>query len=910
MYLRPSMDHSPLSKAYDPKSTETLTYAAWEKSGFFNPDTTPAAQNSDAAPFTIMMPPPNATGVLHIGHAMMLVIQDVLTRYHRMKGDKTLWLPGTDHASIATQNKVEKILAEEGISRHDLGREAFLERVGQFVEESRGTIRSQIKKMGSSCDWSRERYTLDPQMTRAVKEMFVRMYRDGLIYRGNRMVNWCPRCTSTLADDEVEHKEKAGTLTHIRYAVKDSDSFITVATTRPETMFGDVAVAVNPDDARYRDLIGRIALLPIGNREIPIIADAYVDPAFGTGALKITPAHDPNDFTIGEKYHLPLYRIIDDTGHISLAELEHKTPDWESTKHFDGMDRMEARAAVVASLQEKGHIDHIEDHTSSVGVCYRCSTVVEPLISLQWFVSVDTKIPNRNLSLKELAQNAVREKEIEIVPARFEKQYFHWIDNLRDWCISRQIWFGHPIPVTYCDDCHETIVATEAPAACPQCKGAHLTPDPDTLDTWFSSGLWTFSTLGWPDAVDMKDGKLIKKGDLATFHPTSVLETGYDILFFWVARMIIMTEYALSEPPFKTVYLHGLVLDKDGKKMSKSRPETSIDPIDVADTYGADAVRLAMLVGVTPGNDVRVYQEKIEGYRNFVNKLWNVARFIIEPPENTLMRPEGAEPTLADRWIVSRASSTISAVSTHLEKYEFSLAAEKLRTFMWDDIADWYLEIAKIEGRNTALLHSLLDIILSLWHPFIPFVTEVLHQHLRMSTGAGASLLMMHPWPSHNPAVIDAKIEQQLDRLRALIQSIRNARAEHHIPAAAIIDATAYAPHESAFLLEQKTIIERLARVTLTVQETGDRPTHAIYLAIEGIEVYLPLSPEKVIEEKGRIQREIDAKLSLIASLSTRLASETFTEKAPADLVEKERIKLAEYQAEAATLQTQLAQLT
>ncbi|MEK7103407.1 MAG: valine--tRNA ligase, partial [Patescibacteria group bacterium] len=538
-----------LPKAYEPQLVEDRIYRAWADSGLFNPDAYPEAEN----PFCIIMPPPNATGKLHTGHAMMLVLQDLMVRYHRMKGDKALWLPGTDHASIATQNVVEKILAREGTTRHELGREKFLERVAHFVEESKDTIRGQVKLMGSSCDWSRERYTLEPAMTRAVRTMFVKMHEDGLIYRGTRIVNWCPRCMSTLADDEVEHKEREGSLYYITYPIKGTDKHITVATTRPETLFADVAIAVNPADDRYKQYIGSAVVLPLLNREIPIIADDYVDIAFGTGALKITPAHAPNDFEIGKKYNLGVFRIINDEGHLNFDALRKEGYDTTSIQPFEGMERFAAREAVGLALQQAGFLEKQETHTSTVGLCYRCDTIIEPLTSLQWFVSVDAKVPQRNESLKEMAIQAVRSKEITIIPQRFEQQYFHWMENLHDWCISRQIWFGHPIPVSYCltsnGGCGEIIVSIEQTTTCPKCGNTNLTHEEDTLDTWFSSGMWTFSTLGWPDAVEYKNGTIIKKGDLATFHPTTVVETAYDILTTWVSRMVMMTKYALNEVP-------------------------------------------------------------------------------------------------------------------------------------------------------------------------------------------------------------------------------------------------------------------------------------------------------------------------------------------------------------------------
>lgn len=910
------MKQDVIEKVYRPTEFEDKIYELWEKSGYFNPDTVKKYEHT----FSISMPPPNVTGSLHIGHSLMLVLQDVMTRYHRMKGDKTLWLPGTDHATIATQNKVEKKLAEEGVTRHQLGKEAFLQKVYEYIEQSRGTIRRQIRKVGASCDWSRERYTLDEGLSRAVAEMFVRMYHDGLIYRGSRIVNWCPRCTSTLADDEVKHTEDDGKLYYIRYKIQGTDTYLSIATTRPETMLGDTAVAVNPTDGRYKDVIGRVALLPMLNREIPVIADKYVDPLFGTGSLKVTPAHDPNDFVLGTKYHLEAPRIIDDTGKIILSALKEDGIDTANIEKYAGLDRFEARDALVTDLTAQGFIEKIEEYRHSVGHCYRCDAVIEPLISLQWFVKVDENVPGLKQSLKGLAHDAVSSGAIKILPRRFEKIYFNWIDHLHDWCISRQLWFGHQIPVYYCmlenGGCGETIASVLPPTACPKCKNAKLIRDEDTLDTWFSSGIWTFSTLGWPDATEMKQGKIVKKGDLAHFHPTSVLETGYDILSFWVARMIMMTCYALHEVPFKTVYLNGLILDVEGKKMSKSKEEMNVNPLDVIGMYGADALRLSMLVGVTPGNNVRLSNEKIESQRNFLNKVWNISRFIFE----TLSQKKDdtkSERTLADAWIISRLHGAIQRVTQCIEKFQFSQAVEELRAYTYDDLADWYLEIAKVEKNKHAILSNILGNLLALWHPFIPFATETIYQYYRRVVPAGEkqsdapSLLMIRSWPHADQSQIHGDVEGEFSLIREMIQAIRNARAENNISPSQKIQAIVFTPTQSALIKNNEHVIKHLARLDfLTLADGEDRPQDALYLKIsDSIEVYLPLGLMKREEEQGKLQKQAETLRDLVAQLDARLSNDEFLSRAPKHVVEKEKEKRDGYASDIVKLEEQLKKL-
>jgi len=912
-----------LSKTYEPRKVEDRLYAIWEESGFFNPDSFPDREKA----FTIMMPPPNATGTLHTGHALGLVLQDLLTRYHRMIGDKTLWLPGTDHASIATQNKVEKLLAKERVTRHDLGREVFLKKVESYIEESRSTIRNQIRKMGASCDWSRERYTLDVGMSRAVSELFVRMYRDGLIYRGNRIVNWCPRCTSTLADDEVKHRDVRGSLYFIKYPMHDGEDSLTIATTRPETLLGDTAVAVNPEDVRYKNHLGRTVLLPLIGRELPLIADSYVDRSFGTGVLKVTPSHDLNDAELGKKYHLKSIKILNEHGAIDLTALKAEGKDLSEIEYLHGVDRFDARERIVEDLQKKGLLEKIEEYDHAVAICYGCDTIIEPFESLQWFIDVHKKIEKYNASLKELALETISSKKTAIIPARFEKVYDNWITNLRDWCISRQIWFGHRLPVWYCTHeragCGEIIVAIDAPTECPQCKNAALVRDEDTLDTWFSSGQWTFATLGWPAAAQTdKHGTLHKTGDLTTFHPTSVLVTAYDILFFWVARMIIITRYALGEQPFDAVLLHGLVLDAEGKKMSKSKEEKSVDPLLLIESHGTDALRMALLIGTTPGNNLRLGNDKIERARNCVNKIWNIARFIIAPiqqGEHTRHDHKTIQLTLADRWIMSRLNGLITDCTADFDRFHFAAAVQKLTDFTWNELADWYVEISKIEQGKHDLLVHLLETLLALWHPFLPFVTEEIYQHLtpvimeienrsrfHSKRELQSTLLMIHPWPEINSKHSDPLAEKEFSVLMAIIQAIRNARAENGIDPSQKIQAVFFSPLTD-FIQSNITVIKFLARLDIvTILKEGERPTNALYIKEGDIDIYLPLGLLKREEERARLEKDIASLEAATSRLETQLANEDFLKRAPEHIVKHEQIKLEEYKAKRNKLEEQL----
>lgn len=853
-----------MAKAYNPKEVEDDIYRKWEKSGYFNPDNLP---RQGKGVFSIVMPPPNVTGTLHLGHAVMLALEDIMIRYHRMRGDRTLWLPGTDHAAIATQTKVEKILKErEGKTRHDLGREKFLAEVEKFIVETKGTIKNQIRKMGSSCDWSREAYTLDETRSRVVRTVFKEMHDDGLIYRGKRIVNWCPRCGSTLADDEVEYKPTKTKLYWIKYG-----PFV-LATTRPETKLGDTAVAVHPDDKRYKHMIGKKYMIPgvLGEFEITVVADKSVDPNFGSGAIKVTPAHSFIDNEIAQRHGVPMKQIIDENGRMMA-----------NCGKYAGMTTAEAREIIVADMEKMGLIDHVdENYENSLAVCYRCGTTIEPIPSKQWFIDVNKKFKVKGggikgykkgseATLKELSIAAVRGGQIKIIPERFEKVYYHWMENLRDWCISRQIWFGHQIPVWYKDK--EIYVGEEPP------KGAEWKQDPDTLDTWFSSGLWTFTTLGWPEQTD----------DFKTYHPTSVLETGYDILFFWIARMILMTAYALGGIPFNNVYLHGLVRDEKGRKMSKSLGNI-IDPITTADKYGTDAVRLSLVLGASPGNDFRLYDEKIAGFRNFTNKLWNIGRYVAEKTSGAKPEKNIKGKSLAEKWILSRLNKVIGEVSEHLDKFEFSQAGEKLRAFTWDEFADWYVEINKIE-HNAPLLSGLYARLLALWHPFMPYVTEALWPNF------GGGMLMVSEWPETDKNWTDKKSEKDFDILQKVIAAIRALRADYKIEPAKRISVELYGGTKTKFLEEEAGIIRHLARIeNLVIKKSGAKPEWSAGTMAGGVEIYLPLAGlVDVDKEKARLGKDLAEAEKYLAVLENKLANKSFTANAPKELVEGEEGKMA-----------------
>jgi len=861
-----------LPKAYEPQNHEDSIYTAWEKSGFFNPDNLPDLENRKET-FSMVLPPPNVTGILHLGHAAMLAVEDVMTRFARMRGKRALWVPGTDHAAIATQTKVEKLLMKDGIEdpRRTLGREEFLNRVKKYASESHDTIVHQVKKMGASLDWSRECYTLDEARNKAVNTVFKMMYDDGLIYRGHRVVNWCPRCKSTLADDELVYKEEKGKMYWIKYG-----PFI-LATSRPETKLGDTAVAVHPSDERYKDMVGKKFMIPgvLSEFEITVVADEAVDPTFGSGAVKVTPFHSMVDFEIAQRHGVDGKQIINEAGRMM-----------ENCGKYAGLTTLEAREAIVADMEKMGLMDHIdENYDHSLALCYRCETVVEPLPKLQWFIGVNRPFKFKNsarapiegiadgeeVTLKKLMQHVVRSNQIKIIPDQFNTTYFRWIDNLRDWNISRQIWFGHQVPVWYQPPPltpppgweGEVFVGSDSP-------GEGWVRDDDTLDTWFSSGLWTFSTLGWPD----------KTKDFEMYHPNTIMETGYDILFFWVARMILMTTYTLGEVPFKTVYLHGLIRDENGKKMSKSLGN-AIDPLESIEKYGADATRLSLMIGTSPGNDMKMSEEKIAGFRNFTNKLWNISRFVLTTVgEGKGIKGEEREgKTLADRWILGRLTEVTEKVTNHLEKYEFSQAGELLRDFTWGEFADWYLEIAKIQRKDSSLQEStdqvliyVLQTVIKLWHPFMPFVTEEIWKNFNSD-----KMLIVEDWPQ---TVEGSSDKREFERLKEIVEKIRNWRAENKVEPKEKINTTLIVGEYFEIFREpiNLEIIKTLARVeNLTVEEST-----------EGNFTY-QFKVDRQIDtgkERERLSKELVEAEKYVVDLDNKLSNEEFTSKAPAKVVE------------------------
>ncbi len=868
-----------LAKTYDPKSFEDRIYKEWEESGKFAPDMDP-----DKKPFTIVMPPPNITGQLHMGHAMDAALQDVLIRFKRMQGYSTLWLPGTDHASIATEVKVvEKIKKEEGKTKEDLGRDEFLKRAWAWKNEYGNRITTQQRKMGTSCDWSRERFTMDEGCNEAVKEHFLRLYEKGLIYKGSRLINWCPVCGSALSDIEVEHEDKQGKYWYFRYPGADGSEGITVATSRPETMFADVAIAVNPEDGRYKDLVGKTVLLPIFNREIPVIADPYPDPEKGTGAVKITPTCDPNDFEVGQRHGLPMIECMDEKARMLPI-----------CGKYAGMDRYECRKAWVADLDAAGYLVKTEDLIIPTGECYRCHSAVEPRISEQWFVKMKP--------LAEPAIEAVRKGETQFVPERFDKIYYHWMEDIKDWCISRQLWWGHRIPAYYCDDCGEMVVAKETPEVCPKCGGKHFRQDEDVLDTWFSSALWPFSTLGWPKETE----------DLKKFYPTSVLVTGYDIIFFWVARMIFCGIEDMGKAPFAHVLIHGLVRDAQGRKMSKSLGN-GIDPLEVIDQYGADALRFMLLSGIAPGSDIRYQTEKIEAARNFANKLWNASRFVIMNllDEDGNFRPMADAKTAVlkpeDKWLRSSIDAAVAEITDNMEKFEFALAAAKIYDLIWGSYCDWYIELAKPrlggadeDDKKTVrfmLVSALLDL-LKLLHPYMPFITEEIYSYLPKAEDA-PQFLMTQSWPvpENNDYSGDVKL---MESSMAVIRAIRNIRAEAEAAPSRKLHAYIIAESADAALAGAgASYIKALGGLeSLTVTEDrGALPEDTKSAAVPGMEIYVPMDElVDYAKEKEKLTKE-GAKLeSEIARAKNKLSNQGFVSKAPANVIEAERTKLAEYE--------------
>ena len=855
-------------KSYDPQESEDKIYKRWEESGYFNPDN--LLLPAGAKTYTIVLPPPNITDRLHMGHAVMVAVEDLLIRYHRLLGERTLWVPGTDHAAIATQNVVEKkLLKEQGKTRQDLGRVEFLKEVDKFLTVTQKEILQQIRKLGASMDWSRLAFTLDEDRQLAVKTMFKNMFDEGVIYRGERIVNWCPRCHSTLADDEVEYKEQAAKLYTFKY---DATFPISISTTRPETKLGDTAIAVNPKDERYKKFIGQEFTADFCGQplKIKIIADRNVDAAFGTGALGVTPAHSFVDAEMARTNNLPTVKVIDEDGKIR--------PEFGK---YSGLAAIKAREEIIAELQTRGLMEKEEEISNNLSVCYRCGTAIEPLPSKQWFISVDKKIARLgNKSLKEKAIEAAEKKNIEFIPERFTKRYLDWMNNLHDWCISRQIWFGHQIPVWYKGE--ETYVGLTAPA------DDGWLQDPDTLDTWFSSGMWTFSTLGWPK--NFPAGKKI--GDLAKFHPNQVMETGYEIITLWVSRMIMMSFFALDEIPFSKVYLHGMILDKNGKKMSKSKGN-GINPLDMIAKFGTDATRLVVLMGSTPGNDSRFSEDKVEAKRNFINKLWNISRFILTSVDekfyHTSYKQAPKTITLADQWIVDKFAHLIWQTTEHLNNFDFSLAAEGLTEFTWNELADWYLEIAKIEKDKEEILIYILKNLLILWHPFIPFITE------KIWSTFNDDLLMVAVWPTYNKPVEIAS--SNFDLLRDIIVAVRNARSEHKIMPAQKLAAVIYGRGETEFLSGQKNLLQKLKTGLdkIDIAASGEKPAGAITIVVRDMEIYL-IGAVDESKEKDRLLKERANLEKMVAIQEKKLSQADFVNNAPAAIVEAEQWKLADYQ--------------
>jgi len=856
---------------YDPASVETKWYRQWERDRVFH-----AEPRAEGKHYSIVIPPPNVTGQLHMGHALDNTLQDILIRWRRMQGFDTLWMPGCDHAGIATQIKVEEVLAKEGVSRYDLGRDKFIERVWEWKHQYGDRITNQLKRLGASCDWERERFTMDEGCSKAVREVFVSLYEKGLIYRGDRITNWCPRCNTALSDIEVEHEDSQGKLYYVRYPLQEKpDEYVTVATTRPETILGDTGVAVNPSDERYSRVVGKNLVLPIVGRILPIIADEYVDPAFGTGAVKVTPAHDPNDFDMGQRHELPLIRVIGNDGTMTA----------EAGEAYKGLDRYECRKKLVADLETAGFLVKIEEHAHAVGHCQRCDTVVEPLVSKQWFV--------RMQPLAAPAMEVVRAGRTEFVPERFTKIYMNWLENIRDWCISRQIWWGHRIPAWYCGACGETVVSRQDLTTCPHCGGM-LKQDADVLDTWFSSALWPFSTMGWPE----------KTPELARYYPTSVLVTGYDIIFFWVARMMFMGIEFMKEVPFRHVFIHGLVRDAQGRKMSKSLGN-GIDPLEVIDKYGADTLRFTLVTGNTPGNDMRFYWERVESSRNFANKIWNASRFVLMNLEDFDPGTPCGELTLADRWILSRYAQTVAGVTENMEKFELGEAARTLYDFIWGEFCDWYIELAKprlyskegATGRHTAqyVLGYVLERTLRLLHPFMPFISEEIREHLQHDGGS----IVRSAWPAPEPGRIDEAAESQMNAVMETIKAVRNMRAEMNVPLGRKGEVILQPANEelAGILSDNLPFIKTMATAEPVhfIEADSAKPENAVSRVISGVEIYLPLKGLIDVEkETARMNKELLGLANELSRIEGKLANEGFLAKAPANVLEQQKVRKAE----------------
>ncbi|MBQ8247921.1 MAG: valine--tRNA ligase [Lachnospiraceae bacterium] len=875
-----------LAKTYDPHGIEDRLYEKWLEKKYFH-----AEVDENKKPFTIVIPPPNITGQLHMGHALDNTMQDILIRFKRMQGYNALWQPGTDHASIATEVKIIEKLKEEGIDKADLGREKFLERAWDWKREYGGRIISQLKKLGSSCDWDRERFTMDEGCNKAVTEVFIKMHEKGWIYKGARIINWCPVCNTSISDAEVEYEEQAGHFWHIKYPIVGTDEFLEFATTRPETMLGDTAVAVHPEDERYKHLVGKMVKLPFVEREIPILADSYVDQEFGTGVVKITPAHDPNDFQVGQRHNLPLINIMNDDATIN-----------ENGGKFAGMDRYEARAQIVKELDEMGLLVKIEDHVHNVGTHDRCKTTVEPLVKQQWFVKMDELI--------KPAADAVRNGEIKLVPERMDKAYFNWTDNIRDWCISRQLWWGHRIPAYYCDDCGEIVVAREMPDVCPVCGQSHFTQDPDTLDTWFSSALWPFSTLGWPE----------KTKDLEYFYPTDVLVTGYDIIFFWVIRMVFSGYEQMKEKPFKTVLFHGLVRDSQGRKMSKSLGN-GIDPLEIIEKYGADALRLTLITGNAPGNDMRFYYERVEANRNFGNKIWNASRFIMMNMEGKeVTTPAVADLEPVDKWILSKLNNVIKEVTDNMENYELGIAVQKVYDFIWDEFCDWYIEMVKPRlyasdnqvSSNAALwtLKTVLIDALKLLHPYMPFITEEIFCTLQNEEES----IMISSWPVYAEERNFAKEEKEIEIMKEAIRGIRNVRTSMNVPPSkkAQVYVVSEKPEMRAIFEEGKLFFASLAYASEVIVQADKNgiADDAVSVVIANANVYIPFAElVDIAQEIERLEKEEKKLAGELARVNGMLNNANFVSKAPAAKIEEEKAKLEKYTQMMEQVKERLAQL-
>lgn len=873
-----------LEKNYSPADIEQRLYDKWVANKYFH-----AEVDRSKKPFTIVMPPPNITGQLHMGHALDNTIQDILIRTKRMQGYEALWVPGTDHASIATEAKIVEKMREEGITKEEIGREKFLERAWEWKRQYGGRIVAQLKKIGSSCDWDRERFTMDEGCNKAVKEVFINLYEKGLIYRGERIINWCPKCLTSISDAEVEYEDQAGHFWHLRYQLSDGSGYINLATTRPETLLGDTAVAVNPNDERYKDMIGKTVILPIVHREIPIVADDYVEMDFGTGVVKITPAHDPNDFEVGLRHNLEIINVMTDDARIV-----------DDYPKYAGMDRYEARKAIVADLEAEGALVKIEDYSHNVGTCYRCHTTVEPRVSKQWFVS-----------MKELAKpaiEAVKQGDTQFIPPHFDKTYFHWLEGIRDWCISRQLWWGHRIPAFYCDDCGEMVVTKDNEAVCPKC-GKKMRQDPDTLDTWFSSALWPFSTLGWPDKTE----------ELEYFYPTSVLVTGYDIIFFWVIRMVFSGLEHVGKVPFEKVLIHGLVRDSQGRKMSKSLGN-GIDPLEVIEKYGADALRFTLITGNAPGNDMRFYYERVEASRNFANKVWNASRFIMmNMPEEGIKPVETGALTDADKWILSKANTLVKDVTDNIDKYELGVAADKLYNFIWEEFCDWYIEMVKPRlysedntSKEAALytLKTVLEMSLKLLHPYMPFVTEEIYCTLNED----AESLMMEKWPAYQEELNFAEEEQAVEIIKEAVRNIRNVRAGMNVPPSkkALVYIVSESEKIAGIFEAGKVFFETLAYASEMIiqKDKAGIDDDAVSAVIPEATIYMPFAELVDIEKEiERLKKEEEKLMKELARSNGMLSNEKFVSKAPAAKIEEEKAKQAKYMQMMEQVQSQLAHL-